>query len=123
MAGDVVPLHPDEHLFEAMLVGWRQQQLARNLSEATVEAQARLVRRFQEHCGQFPWQWLPGHLEEWTADLRSVHRLAHSTIRSYQMAVRRFLEYLCEPHPHPELCRRRVVAASLDVVDQLEIHS
>ncbi|MDP8930572.1 MAG: site-specific integrase [Actinomycetota bacterium] len=93
----VLPLRPEEHLFEAMLTGWRQQQLARNLAEDTIEAQLRLVRRFQAHCGEFPWRSLPAHLEEWTADLQSVHQLAHSTIRSYQLAVRRFLEYLCEP--------------------------
>src|SRR5690606_21120016 len=44
-----------------------------------------------------PWRWTPAHLEEWTADLRAVRHLAGSTIRSYQLQVRSFLRYVCDP--------------------------
>jgi DNA (cytosine-5)-methyltransferase 1 len=36
-------------------------------------------------------------LEEWTTDLRASKQRARSTIRSYQLAVRAFLAYLCDP--------------------------
>ena len=108
MSGNLVPgaltlvsgvslLHPDVQVFEAMLDGWARQQASRNLSSRTTEASAMVVRRFQAHSGEFPWRWSPAHLEEWTADLRGVHGLARSTIRSYQLHVRSFLRYVCDP--------------------------
>src|SRR5712691_8635949 len=90
-------LHPDAQVFEAMLDGWRQQQLSRNLSFATVDARAEIVRRFQAHANAFPWAWAPAHIEEWTTDLRTNKRGARSTIRAYQLAVRAFLAYVCDP--------------------------
>jgi integrase/recombinase XerC len=101
MSGNLVPgasaltlvsgvrlLHPDVQVFEAMLDGWVRQQASRNLAARTVQASAGAVRRFQAYSGEFPWRWSPAHLEEWTADLRGVHGLARSTIRSYQLQVR-----------------------------------
>lgn len=80
-----------------MLEGWRQQQLSRNLAFGTVDARLDLLRRFQDHSGEFPWQWTPQHLEEWSTDLRAVRGLALSTVRAYQLAIRSFLGYVCEP--------------------------
>jgi hypothetical protein len=34
-------LRPDEQVFEAMLTGWRNQQLARNLAFSTIEGRER----------------------------------------------------------------------------------
>jgi hypothetical protein len=65
-------LRPDAQVFDAMLEGWRQQQLSRNLAFGTVDARLELLRRFQDHSGEFPWQWTPQHLEEWSTDLRAV---------------------------------------------------
>lgn len=90
-------LRPDVQLFEAMLEGWRRQQASRNLAPATIEAGAAVVERFQAHSGEYPWQWTPGHLEEWTTDLRSVRHVTQSTVRSYQKSVRLFLRYVCDP--------------------------
>lgn len=90
-------LRPDVQLFEAMLEGWARQQASRQLSSATIESSAMLVRRFQAHTASFPWAWTPLHLEEWTEDLRAVRGLAHSTVRTYQQAVRLFLGYVCDP--------------------------
>jgi integrase len=83
--------------FEAMLVGWRDQQLARNLNVVTIDARERIVRRFRVHGQAWPWEWLPGHLEAWVAELRTVEHRAHSTIRSYQLAVGGFCDYVCDP--------------------------
>ncbi|MDA8283394.1 MAG: site-specific integrase [Actinomycetota bacterium] len=86
-----------DNAFESMLSGWRDQQLARNLNVVTIEARERLVRRFRLHAQAWPWEWLPGHLEAWVAELRIVEHRAHSTIRSYQLAVGGFCDYLCDP--------------------------
>ncbi len=39
-------LRTSEHVFEAMLVGWRDQRLGRNLHRDTVEGRSTAVRRF-----------------------------------------------------------------------------
>lgn len=90
-------LRPDAQLFDAMLAGWAAQQTARRLSPATISSTVGLVRRFQEHTGVFPWEWTPAHLDEWSTDLVAVRRVAPSTLRTYQQAVRLFLGYVCDP--------------------------
>jgi site-specific recombinase XerD len=86
-----------ESAFEAMLEGWRDQQRSRLLNEDTIAARERLVRRFRLYVAFWPWQWLPGHLEAWVGELRVEDRLAHSTVRSYQAAVRGFCDFVCDP--------------------------
>lgn len=39
-------LRPEEQVFEAMLAGWRDQRMSRNLARATIEDRLVLVRRF-----------------------------------------------------------------------------
>src|SRR4029453_357816 len=91
-----------------MLEGWRQQQLSRSLAFSTVDARLELLRRFQAHSGDYPWRWMPQHLEEWSTDLRAVGGLTRSTVRAYQLAVRAFLAYGCDPLYGWDLeCERR----------------
>jgi integrase/recombinase XerC len=75
-------LRPEEQVFEAMMDGWRNQQLARNLALSTIEKRAVRLRAFFAHAGTYPWEWLPQHADEWFGDLRSVRGCAHSTMRS-----------------------------------------
>lgn len=82
--------------FESMLDGWRAQQLSRNLAFATIDAGARVVRRFQEQTGRYPWQWTAAEFEGWMAELRRGRR-APGTLRGYQLALRGFLGYVCDP--------------------------
>ena len=63
-------LRPDEQVFEAMLAGWRDQQLSRNLGEPTVRRRLEGVRRFQRFTNDWPWRWRPVDMEEFTAQLR-----------------------------------------------------
>jgi integrase len=86
-----------EVVFEAMLDGWRTQRRSRLLNENTIANAERVVRRFRLYSGVWPWQWLPGHLEAWVSELRVQEHLAHSTIRSYQGALRVFCGFLCDP--------------------------
>lgn len=49
-------LHPETQLFEAMLEGWRNQMLARNLAPATIRNEIRLVRAFAAYADAYPWR-------------------------------------------------------------------
>ena len=78
----VVQLCPEDAMLEAMLSGWRAQQAARGLREDTVADRERLVRRFGEFAGEYPWAWSPGHVDEWSLHLtaervRQFHRRLH----------------------------------------------
>ena len=83
-------------MFEAMLRGWRTQQTSRGLQEDTMAPRERLVRRFLHFSAEYPWQWGPAHVEEWTLSLTSERHLAPATIRGYQTGLRLFSEYLCD---------------------------
>jgi hypothetical protein len=88
-----VPLRPEPALFEAMLEGWRRRQAARRLTGPLIEGRIRLVRRFGEFTGAWPWQWTPGQVEDWITS----GGWAHSTVRSYEGALAVFLSYVCDP--------------------------
>ena len=64
LVSGVVQLRPEDAMVEAMLRGWRAQQMARGLREDTVEPRERLVRRFLEFTSEYPWAWSPG---TWTS--------------------------------------------------------
>lgn len=64
----------DERAFDAMIAGWRAQMLARGLTVATIEGRCRLVRRFREFTGEFPWQWGPVDIEEFLAERPATTR-------------------------------------------------
>ena len=96
LVSGVVQLRPEDAMVEAMLRGWRAQQTARGLQEATIEARERLVRRFLVFIDEYPWQWGPGHVEEWTLSLTAEQHLAPSTVRGYQTDLRLFSEYLTD---------------------------
>lgn len=96
LVSGVVHLRPEEAVFEAMLRGWRAQQLSRGLKEETIADREALMRRFLAFTNEFPWTWLPGQVEEWTVTLISETRLAASTVRGYQTSLRLFSEYLTD---------------------------
>jgi integrase/recombinase XerC len=97
LASGVVPLHPEEAVFEAMLEGWAAQQRSRYLKASTIEDGLRLVRRFAGFTGEYPWRWTPADVEDWTSVLVSEPRpLAHSTVRNYQQTLGRFGDYVTD---------------------------
>lgn len=98
----------EEAVFVSMVDGWRAQRLSRNLAVATVENDARVVRRFREHVDSYPWQWSPSHLEAFMSELRSSAGLARSTVRGYGLTIGSFLSYVCDPaYGFAELCLER----------------
>ena len=54
------------------------------------------MRRFVSFTNEFPWQWGPAHVDEWTLTLTTENHLAPSTIRGYQTDLRLFSEYLTD---------------------------
>ena len=96
LVSGVVQLRPEDAMLEAMLSGWRAQQAARGLREDTVADRERLVRRFGEFTGEYPWAWSPGHMDEWSLHLTAEEHLAPSTIRAYQCTLRQFTEFLVD---------------------------
>jgi hypothetical protein len=67
--------------------------MARGLRECTIVPRERLVRRFLSFTSEYPWQWGPAHVDEWTQSLTGEKRLASSTIRGYQTDLRLFSEF------------------------------
>ena len=97
LAAGLPPLRPAERVFEAMLDGWRNQQLVRRLAFSTVEGRERAVRAFAAYADAFPWEWPPGLVDDWMTDLRAVRRLRRSMLGGYQVAVRLFCGYVTDP--------------------------
>ncbi|MEO3925832.1 tyrosine-type recombinase/integrase [Micromonosporaceae bacterium B7E4] len=96
LVAGVVQLRPEDAMVEAMFKGWLAQQTARGLLEDTIAPRERLVRRFLEFTNEYPWNWGPGDVDEWTQSLTSELQLAPSTIRGYQTDLRLFSEYLTD---------------------------
>ena len=90
-------LRPDEQVMEAMLEGWRAQQLARNLAFSTIGKRLTAVAAFARHADAFPWAWTAQMADEWLGDLRAVKGLRRSTIRNYALALSAFCQYLTDP--------------------------
>lgn len=132
LVSGVAQLRPEDAMFEAMLRGWRAQQKARGLRDATIEPREQLVRRFVEFTNEYPWDWLPGHVDEFSTALTAERHLAPSTVRNYQVDLRLFSEYLtdgrygwgvvCEeafgPGAHPvPICHEWNTLAHLDAYE------
>jgi integrase/recombinase XerC len=108
----VTPLRPEPALFESMLEGWGRQQRSRRLSVPLIQGRERLVRRFREFTGAWPWSWTPEQVEGWSVS----GGWAHSTIRTYQGAVAVFLDYLCDArYGWVAECEQRVGARPVQV--------
>ncbi|OLZ50329.1 integrase [Amycolatopsis keratiniphila subsp. nogabecina] len=98
LADGVALLRPEDAVMQAMLSGWRAQQIGgRGLRDSTVRDRLGVVRRFLAYTNEFPWHWAPSHVDEWMTDMVSNGGRATSTLRNYQNAVRGFCDYLVRP--------------------------
>lgn len=109
LADGVAYLDPAPAVFQAMLAGWERQQLSRFLRESTIGSRLDLIRRFYRYTGLYPWQWTPAEVEAFTASLRSGAKpKAFSTVRSYQITLRLFCEFVTDArYGWPGECERR----------------
>lgn len=105
----VAILREEAVAFDAMLNGFATQQNSRGLDRDTVRGRRWQLERFRRFAGTYPWQWLPGDLEDFTTSLTSgPNRLAHSTIRIMHSTIRLFCDYLCDQrYPWVAECQRR----------------
>ncbi|MGC9382073.1 hypothetical protein [Streptomyces sp. MH13] len=113
----VALLRPEEQVFTAMLTGFANQQLARNLARTTVEGQENTVKAFAAYVNTYSWHWTPAMVDEWLGDLRSLRELKRSTIRSYSEAVRAFCHFITDPlYEWTATCQERFGTHSVQVV-------
>ena len=96
LVAGVVQLRPEDAMVEAMLRGWKAQQVSRGLREDTITARERQVRQFVGFTNEYPWCWTPAHMDEWSLSMVGERRLAPSTIRGYQGSLRLFTEFLTD---------------------------
>jgi site-specific recombinase XerD len=118
LADGVTHLDPATAAFGAMIEGWRLQQRARFLNEAsTITPRLRLVRRFAEFTNQYPWQWTPAEAEAFMDELRSSNdTFAVSSARTYQAALRMFCEYVTDArYGWPQRCWEMFEAAPAQI--------
>ncbi|WP_203841824.1 tyrosine-type recombinase/integrase [Winogradskya humida] len=105
----VLLLRPEDAVLDAMVSGWEKQQRGgRRLQRETVDARTSVVRRFIEFTNEYPWHWSAAHMDEWTAQLVMEQKLAESTMRNYQGAIRMFSDFITSPYYQwPEECEAR----------------
>lgn len=116
----VRPLRLEEALFDAILSGWRAQQSARHLAESTKRDREAVVRRFRGEIERWPWEWRALDVDEWLEGLGGPRRrLAVSTLRGFQGALRAFVEYLTdERYPWAAICEREFGRRPVQVIDE-----
>ncbi|WP_405612402.1 tyrosine-type recombinase/integrase [Streptomyces sp. NBC_01508] len=115
----VALLRPEEQVFTAMLTGFANQQLARNLAQTTVEGRENTVKAFAAYVNTHPWHWTPAMVDEWLGDLRSPRDLKRSTVRSYSEAVRAFCHFVTDPlYEWTATCEERFGTHPVQVVHE-----
>jgi integrase/recombinase XerC len=119
LADGVGLLHPEARVLEAMLVGWEQQMLARNLAITTIRTRVPHVRALVAHANEYPWSWTMATADEWFADLRSVKHCSLSTIRGLQVTIRGFCDYLIDPaYEWGTVCQERFGVAPDQIINE-----
>ncbi|MFF5211009.1 tyrosine-type recombinase/integrase [Streptosporangium sp. NPDC000396] len=112
-------LQPEEQVFTAMLEGFANQQLARNLARTTMEGRENTVKAFASYVNAFPWQWTAAMVDEWLGDLRSLRDLKRSTIRGYSQAISAFCAYVTDPaYEWAQQCEARFASQPIQVVHE-----
>ncbi|MGW1783939.1 tyrosine-type recombinase/integrase [Streptomyces sp. NPDC002143] len=109
LAPNVVLLNPEPAVSSAMKEGWARQQSARFLQASTIQPRLRLIQRFEEFTGLYPWQWTPADGEAFIVHLRSGAKpIQLSTARSYEVVIELFVEYLLDRrYGWVETCQER----------------
>jgi site-specific recombinase XerD len=109
LASGLALIRPEEAVFEGMLTGWaRQQYGGRGLGRSCVEGRIGVVRRFVAYTNEFPWNWTPAMVDEWSAHLVGELHRAKSTLQQTQGALKLFCVFLLDPrYGWAQECERR----------------
>jgi integrase/recombinase XerC len=119
LPADVEYLEPQEHVYHAMLEGWKRQQQSRALKRDTIAGRLALIGRLHTFTNAYPWQWGPRDYVDFCAHVWSDGRLAVSTLRQYQCAMRLFQEYVIDPrYGWVEECQKRFGAVPVQICDE-----
>jgi site-specific recombinase XerD len=102
-------LHPEDTVVNAMLSGWRKQQIGgRQSTPKWVEAKVKCVREFIDFAGAYPWAWTSQMMDDWSVELVLTKRRAKTTVRGKQGSIRQFCHYITSPHyDWPTVCEAR----------------
>lgn len=85
----------DADLFDAIVTGWTKRRLASlRHTEKAVARDVAIVLDFAAHSGLPPWLWTEDSFDAWCDHLGLERKLARSSQRHYQSAIRTFLDYL-----------------------------
>ncbi len=125
MLAPVVQLDPERATFTDMLDRYAISLRSRGLSTSTIEARLWGVRRFQEFTGEYPWNWGPRDVEDFTSALLSRPQpVAHSTIRGYHLMVKLFCEFLVNPtYDWHDVCLERFGLVPAQICHPWNTHS
>ena len=116
----VALLRPEDQVFQAMLRGWRNQHLARNLALRRRWRPGGAVRAFAAHANVFPWQWTAQLVDEWFSDLRSVRRCSPLDGARLSGGGRGFCHYLTDPaYGWAAECEQRFGTHPVQVIHEL----
>lgn len=96
LPASLATVHPEEVVFDAMRRGWVAQMSARGLAARTISERMRLLGHFARFTGEYPWAWSAEDMDAWCVELRQVRSLSRSSLRSYQICVRQFCDYLID---------------------------
>jgi len=115
----VRPLRVEQAIFDAMLEGWRRQQLSRGSKLRTIDANVAIVCRVRDHVDAWPWEWRAEDVEQFVADLAvGPPPRRPATLRNYQSRLRAFLSFASdERYPWPVVCRHEFGRAPVQLFD------
>lgn len=98
----------ESQFFQEVLDGWKARRCGTlHHTEKAFNRDAAVVRDFVRFTQKAPWRWDEDHFDRWCSELALVRKVAMSTERVYQDAVRRFLKYASENIRFRDECREK----------------
>lgn len=103
------PLPPqDTALFAEMVQGYKDRRLgAQRHKPKSVERDLYAVHEFVAFTGKPPWRWTEDDFDQWCAEIGVRRKVAVTTQRRYQGAIRDFLDYLVANGKFPNVVNQR----------------
>ena len=115
-------LDPAESVYARMLEGWQDQQKARNLRKGVIKGRLKVIERFKEFTGKYPWFWTPTDMIDFSTYIREERKVVHSTQRHYQGSVKLFTEYAADPrYGWADICMQHFGAAPAEICDDWNV--